>query len=351
MTDLGRGTDSSGREEGNRRSRLLGIKLRALVSEHLSVEVTADVETFPHGAALVHDGIAWVLADGDAARSLGAALVWTIRRSAQALQLIAASHTALLTRRADQFSLPTMVWFVEERTLLPALAEPLAPPPSAQADHDALRAMISEAGARPNVEHGVVFGEVRGLEVCRVVDRPTRGYLGEHVDPVDSALLEGVRLEVGVGAADREAFQMLHGELPTVAALAKVVESVVAVRSVHSPQHPLNRLGAERFLRWQAEEAPGLVGLVSLEASEPPLPRPNLKDPTPCVAIGADAAGRVRRVVFSSGVDLDALPYVADVQLMGPEPVTLALPGRDVLPVVEQLAELLVDPIDIVRLG
>ena len=60
----------------------------------------------------------------------------------------------------------------------------------------------------PNVEHGVVTGEVRGLEVCRVVDDPHTG---------------AVRLEVGVGAHDREAFTIMHGDVPTVDALAGVV--------------------------------------------------------------------------------------------------------------------------------
>ena len=50
------------------------------------------------------------------------------------------------------------------------------------------------------VEHGVVTGEVRGLEVCRVVDDRTTG--------------DGVRLEVGVGAHDREAFAIIHGDVP-----------------------------------------------------------------------------------------------------------------------------------------
>ncbi len=55
------------------------------------------------------------------------------------------------------------------------------------------------------VEHGVLVGEVRGLEVCRVVDDP---HLGT------------TRLEVGVGAHDREAFQMLHGDVPAIELLA-----------------------------------------------------------------------------------------------------------------------------------
>jgi hypothetical protein len=335
-----------------RRSQLLAVKLRALVSDHQGQPVEVDAETFPTGAALLHDGVAWVLADGSASRSLGGALVWAIRRSATHLQLIAEHDTGLLARRSASFSLPISVWFAEGRTLLPAVAEPLAEPVSVSADHEGLRSLIVSGGATPNIEHGVLFGEVRGLEVCRVVDRPTTGFLGELSElaehlPVDDG---GLRLEVGVGAADREAFQLLHGEVPTVEALASVVQAVVAHRSTGSPQHPLNRLGVERFLRWQAEQEPALVGCASLTPGQPPLPRSNLKDPTPCVGDGVDTDGRPVRVVFSSGVDLDVLPYVADVQAAGVARVRLALPERDLLPVVSKLADLLVEPVEIVAL-
>ena len=114
-----------------------------------------------------------------------------------------------------------------------------------------------EAGAVPVVEHGVVSGEVRGLEVCRVVDDPQTG---------------AVRLEVGVGAHDREAFAIVHGDVPTVEALAGVVDAVKAHRSPGTP-HPLNRLAPERLLRWRLEQEPSLVGLASVTPTQPPVPR------------------------------------------------------------------------------
>lgn len=340
-------------EDTARRSQLLAVKLSALVSEHHGAPLAAEAETFAGGAAVVHDGAAWVLLDGPAGRSLGKALVWAVRRSAHELHVIAEHDTGTLARRADRFALPVSIWFAEGRALLPALAEPLPEPMDIDAAHDGLRSLIVDGGASPHVEHGVLFGEVRGLEVCRVVDSPTTGFLGDLGElaehrPADPG---GLRLEVGVGAADREAFQLLHGEVPTVDALASVVRAVEQHRSADSRQHPLNRLGAERFLRWQAEQQPDLVGCASLAPGQPPLPRPNLKDPTPCVATGLDLDGAPVCVVFSSGVDLDVLPYVADVQSMGHRRVLLALPERDLLPVVRELADLLEQPIDIVALA
>lgn len=337
----------------SRRAQLLATKLGALVDEHFGPRQSgapgSDAETFATGAALLRDGAAWVLIDGRADRSLGAALVWAVRRSATHLHVIAEHDTGMLARRAAAFSLPITVWFADGRALLPAIAEPLPMRLAVPEEHEALRSMIVEAGATPNAEHGVLFGEVRGLEVCRVVASPTTGFLGEASD-LAGADDDGVRLEVGVGAADREAFQMLHGEIPTVAALADIVSTVQAHRSTGSPQHPLNRLGIERFLRWQAEETPVLVGCTELAPAEPPVPRPNLKDPVPCVAHGVRSDGSPARIVFSSGVDLDALPYVADVQAMGDEPVVLVLPARDLLPIVSEVAGLLERPATVVGL-
>lgn len=334
----------------SRRADLLGVKLKALVAEHLAVDLDTDVDSIPSGAALIHKTAAWVLIDGSADRSLGAALAWSVRRSATEIHVVADSGGGLIARRATAFTVPISVWFAEERTLLPVVPEPLAPPPTVPASHAELTPMIEAAGAVPNAEHGVLVGEVRGLEVCRVVDQPTTGFFADQVDGDLPAPRSGLQLEVGVGAADREAFQLLHGDLPTQEALTGVVQSVAAVRSDDAPQHPLNRIGRERFLRWKAENDPASLGLSTLVAAEPPMPRANLKDPTPCVAAGTRVDGTAVRVVFSSGVDLDLIPYVADVQLAHGEVTIVAAPSRDLVALTSDLAALLAQPVDLVPL-
>ena len=82
-------------------ARLLGIKLRALVAEHLGRALDADTSSFPNGAALVIDGAAWVLIEGDASRALGGALAWALRHDATSLDVVAEADTGLLARRAD----------------------------------------------------------------------------------------------------------------------------------------------------------------------------------------------------------------------------------------------------------
>jgi hypothetical protein len=321
-----------------RRSRLLGLKLRALVRDHLADESVGAALGFAPGAALRHGDEAWVLLDDRPASMLGAALAWMLRSGASSLHVIAEQGTGVLARRAAEFTPPISVWHADGRSLLPAVAEPHVAPPVLPEHHEQFRQLISDAGAEPQVEHGVLFGDVRGLEVCRVVD---------------DVHLGSTRLEVGVGAHDREAFQMIHGDIPTAASLRRIVDVVLQHRRVGAPQHPLNRLAAERFLRWRVTEDPSTVGAVSMAVATPPVPRQNLKDPVPCVATGTDADGRRIVVVCASGVDLDLVPYAADARLavetvqpgVGEgDRLVLVTPARDRVPVIGELAGLLRQP-------
>jgi hypothetical protein len=269
------------------------------------------------------------------ARGLGPALAWSRRQQVTGLHLLAHRDTGLLARRAAAFSTPITVWWVSGRELRPAVAEPLAPAPAASPEHLALVPTIEAGGASPLVEHGVVTGEVRGLEVCRVVDGPTSGE---------------VRLEVGVGVHDREAFALIHGAVPTVDALAGVVEAVTRHRGGEASDHPLDRLAPERLLRWQLEQDPTAIGLDSLAPAEPPVPRPSIKDRASCTALGRRHDGSDVVVVCSVGVDLDVIPYATDARRPvgdgpgvggGTRETIVVLPPRDLVPVTAELAGLL----------
>jgi hypothetical protein len=140
---------------------------------------------------------------------------------------------------------------------------------------------------------------------------------------------------------------MLHGDIPTVEALATVVESVLAYRCADAIQHPLNRLGQERYLRWQLEQDPSLVGMAMVTPHEPPQPRPNLKDPIPCVARAVDSAGQEYTLVCSVGVDVDLVGFVADVQSTTGAAVIVVLRERDAIPLTRELLALLDTPVDV----
>jgi len=315
------------------------LKLRALVTEHLGSldeSAPAPATAFGLGAGLVVGGEAWVLAAERADRSLGPALAWARQAGFPTtithLHLLADEATGVLARRAAEFDVPVTVWRVDGRVLHAAEAAPVAQPPALAPAHDDLRALIVAGGAIPVVEHGVLFGEVHGLEVCRVVDGP-----------------DGTpRLEVGVGAHDREAFALVHGDVPTIDALAGVVAAVAAHRRPGAEPHPLNRLGAERALRAALIADPARVGATSLRPGEPPVPRANVKDPAPCVAIGDGPDGPLL-VVCSVGVDLDVVPFAVDAWLTAGRAgqIVLALPARDRLPVTDALADWANPPIRI----
>jgi hypothetical protein len=309
-----------------RRAALVGAQLSALLADHAATLVDAPSALGSGSAALDHDATAWVLAGDQPHRALGPALAWAIRRNATAIHLIAPSATGLLARRAAGLSMAVRVSHLEGRTMIDAVAEPLPDVRPLPAAHRALAAQIVAGGAVPVDEHGVLAGEVTGLEVCRVVDDPDSG---------------AVRLEVGVGAHDRETFQLLHGDRPTIEALTGVVQFVAGHRGGTAP-HPLKHLAASRFLRHRLIDRPGLVRLSQLHAIEPPLPRTNLKDEVPCVAY---SPAEDTLVVCTHGIDLDAVPYACDALLAHPAGACIiAAPERDVIDIQHRLADLVRTP-------
>lgn len=304
------------------RGQLLALKLAALVRDS-NPNAELQPGDFGGGAAAMVASSAWVLLDDRPERGLGAALAWALRHDATEVNILAEQATGTLARRAVGWAPPVRVWQVTDRTTRPATPEPLPtsqPLPSAHAEFESL---IRDGGAEPIVEHGVVRGEVDGLEVCRVVDDPQTG---------------AVKLEVGVGAHDREAFQLLHGDRPTEEALADVVSSVRDHRRPAATRHPLNLLAQERALRAQLIADPSLINASHVRAVAPPIPRVNVKDAVPCVAQATIASHQVT-VVCSTGVDLDVVPFAVDAMAAcGTSECLIVLPERDALDIQYRLA-------------
>ena len=320
--------------EENRRGQLLAIKLTALARDN---GAGGDLRraAFALGAAVIDGSTGWVLLDERPQRGLGPALAWALRAGVDNLQILAEQGTGTIARRAAWFRVPIEVWHVDGRTLLPAIAEPLPELPAAPPEHEQFRSLILAGGASPAVDHGVLVGEVRGLEVCRVVTDEHTGV---------------TRLEVGLGKHDREAFQMLHGDVPAVEALAQVVAAVAPHRQHGADPHPLNRLGREQALRARLIDDPQLVGASLVEAAPLPIERPNLKDPFPCIA-SAVIDGRPETLVVSAGVDLDIVTFATDARSATGKPTRIVVPARDLLPVQVEIAALLADPMPIVPVG
>ena len=324
-----------------RRSALLGIKLRALVASrwHEPPRFGDALPAFAGGAALVANGELWVLTEA-ASTGLGAVLAWADQQRAAGLVASdilgvvvdgeARSSAGALARQGFLFASPHQVWLPEGRDLVNVAPEPIPEPPVAPAAALALAGELRRADLEVVIDHGIVRGEVDGLEVALVI--------------VDD---EGTgRIEVGVGRNDREAFALLHGDLPPQAAMAQVAATVRQHRRHGANPHPLNRMASERWLRshllrdeqrlagWQLEPVPG------------PVPRTSVAESGPAYARGTDPEGRPVVVACSIGIDLELVPTAADARaFLDPDAdLVLAVPARDAHPVTARLAAALVRP-------
>jgi hypothetical protein len=234
-------------------------------------------------------------------------------------------ESGLVARRAQFFHSAITVWHVDDRTLVPATPAPHLPETVAKPEHVAMMELISSSGADALIEHGIVVGEVRGLEMCRVVDD---NYSGES------------RLEVGMGVNDREAFLMVHGELPKEQALRNVIEAVAIHREPDAMVHPFNQFGAERMHRWRAMQDPQSIGFATLSPADPPVRRTNLKDAVPCVALGTTSDGDDAVAVFVHGIDLDVVPFAVDAaSRCGVEHAVVVARAKDITASMHKMAE------------
>lgn len=322
------------------RHRLVAAKLAALVGERIGR--SAEVTGLPGGAATVADGVAWVLLDDQPERGLGTALAWAQRYDAARLEVVADTGTGVLARQATAFSLDIGVWSVQGAALVAATPDP--PPTLAEPTADALAAagVLTTLGAEVIVEHGIVRGEVRGLEVARVV---------EH---------DGVaRVQPGVGRNDREGHALVGGALDAGTPLDTLRRVVVEVsrhrRGSAADRHPLGRMARGRWLRHRLTVDPAVVGAAWLAPVEPTVVRQSVTDDA-AFAVGELLDGAPVVVGCAAGIDLGLVPGAADVRLVeaartGVTP-QLALVGanRALHPVIDRMAAALTDPATIVAL-
>ena len=324
---------TSSSDSSSHASRLAQLRLRAIVGVRSDVEVSE----FGQAVGLVVDDVAWVYVTGRHERSLGPALMWALRNNAKALKLFSSESAGDLARIATHFDFVIEVFEVDAAGVacvaMPKIVEKI----EVSVADEMFAEFIKSAGADVVREHGVISGEVCGLEVCRVVRA------------ADSGESDGAgesELEIGVGAHDRETFKLLHGRTATIESLRKVIAEVAARRAVGAQVHPLNRLARERLLRHYVCQSPQLVGAKSLQVAEPPIVRTNLKDVVPCCAVGMSLTGEKMVVIFNVGVDPDVVSFGADArgQINGSAELIFAMPTRDIVPAVERVAQMLRRP-------
>ncbi len=279
----------------------------------------------------VIDGRAFFQTDDH--RGLGPAVRWARSNGAAELTLIAEADVAPdLARRASLLDAEISVWSATGPEVVPAVAVPVGLPPELPADELRFGAVISEAGARPLDDHGMLVAEVAGLEVARVIDEETA-----LADGLRAGDHPGPRLVVGVGQADRELQQYLHGHLDDDTNLRRAIAAVVRHRRPGSAAHPLTRVARQRWLRSILLDDPSLIGLADLEPVTPLRPRTTVLGDEPTAAAGSGAV-----VVCSVGVDLDLLPEAVDYrQRVDPgAELVVVVPERDRRLATSSMAEL-----------
>ena len=296
-----------------------------------------EVSEFGQAVGLVIDDVAWVLATGNYERSLGPALMWALRNNATSLKLLLNERAGELARISAHFDFAIEVFEVDAAGVARVAVPKDATKIEVSVADEMFADFIKSAGADVVREHGVISGEVCGLEVCRVV----RATSASDLDGAGES-----ELEIGVGAHDRETFKLLHGRTATVESLRKVIAEVAARRAVGAQVHPLNQLARERMLRHYVCLSPQLVGAKSLQPAQPPIARTNLKDVVPCCAVGVSLTGEKMVVIFNVGVDPDVVSFGADArgQINASADLVFAMPTRDIVPAVEQIAQMLRRP-------
>lgn len=313
-------------------SRIALVRLRAIVSAQLGT-CEGEPSEFGQAVGVVISDVAWVLLTGRHERGLGPALIWALRNKAKSLKLFSEAKSGDLARCAKNFKFSIEVFEVDGPTTAKLSVPKAVKNIEVSVADEMFAGFISSSGAEVTREHGIISGEVAGLEVCRVVHDETDG-------------LQESRLEIGVGVHDRETFQMLHGRTATIESLRKVVDEVAARRAVGAPVHPLNQLARERILRHAVCQSPQLIGAESLIAVQPPMPRANVKDLVPCCATGVSKTGQKIVAVFSIGIDPDVVTFGADAreQINSNAELVFVSPTRDIVPAVTSLAEMLSRP-------
>jgi hypothetical protein len=290
---------------------------------------------FPGGAAAVDREAqrAWVLIDDGSVRRFGPALAWAWQQQAARLDVLVegADAAGLVARRTVEFAHPPGVWLVSGRSLRAAVPAPEAVPNDLAQDDGDIRLyadLLQAHGADPVVEHGVLHGEVLGLEVARLI---------------------GGRLEIGVGRHDRAARAELDDQFGVGAALDQVVAAVASRRRPGAAPHPANRLARSRWLRSVVCAQPQLIGLGHLEAVAPPVPSTGVTDNSAVPAVGATSSGRAVVAVCSTGVDLDLVPTAADCRrrYAPAADLVLVMPDGDDQRVTVALASTLTRPAEI----
>ena len=313
---------------------LARVKLEGLVRRAFP-DVTASAEGFNAGVGIAQGDQAFVYLIEDAPSPMAAALAWGERRDAAQLHVIVDEPDHVLALQALGLDPSPTIWQAVQTDLRP-IADSGGPARSLEVP-DIVRAevpVLEAAGCDVVVEHGVIIGEILGVEVARIAVE------------VDGQAL----VRVGVGLYDQEAHALVHAKSSVAERLDQVVAEVRRHRNGDAGPHPLNRIARERWLRSLIVADPSLLGLDALELEAPLVPRSGIHEQRPVAARGTRGHTEVL-VVCSTGIDLDLVPMAAaHIGDRRPDEAILVLPERDHHGIIQQMARRLAVPSTLVAI-
>ncbi len=314
--------------EREQRLSLNRSKLRKILLKEDCQEIDSLIDTSGNG--LRGSSTLWVLADQETPEeTLGASLLeLTAHENLHLVIYFENLQDAQITQRRSNAlkSSPSIFFFSNEKVnqVEPALFDErkFVEPPLPEFEELCLKFDLEKV-----YEFGTWSGEILGLEVLRVSDN---------------------EIQVGVGKLDREANSLISRGKPVSDVLSSAVEIVRLSRNSESSLHPLSRLVRERWLRADAVANPREYGMESLILLEPLIERKSLRDSMPTAAMGFDEKGEKVLYVFSVGIDIRLVPFIADLMLLElPDRVEVVIPNKDILVPIEKSLKFLNIPLTI----
>ena len=314
--------------EREQRLSLNRSKLRKILLKEDCQEIDSLIDTSGNG--LRGSSTLWVLADQETPEeTLGASLLeLTAHENLHLVIYFENLQDAQTTQRRSNAlkPSPSIFFFSNEKVnqVEPALFDErkFVEPPLPEFEELCLKFDLEKV-----YEFGTWSGEILGLEVLRVSDN---------------------EIQVGVGKLDREANSLISRGKPVSDVLSSAVEIVRLSRNSESSLHPLSRLVRERWLRADAVANPREYGMESLILLEPLIERKSLRDSMPTAAMGFDEKGEKVLYVFSVGIDIRLVPFIADLMLLElPDRVEVVIPNKDILVPIEKSLKFLNIPLTI----
>ena len=239
------------------------------------------------------------------------------------INLVVDASDHLLLEQTMGLATKHRLWVVEGNKLVPhpelKLEERHAPQPL----NPTIASLLETNGCEIVQENGMTKGEIKGLEVARVVE----GSEGESA------------LQVGVGIYDQEAHKLVDGNESTEEKLSRVVSEVLHYRNKQARPHPLNRVSRPKWLISELVNSPENSGLEEVRRLPVATESKAITETTPAAAL-ARAENTKVLIVASVGVDLNAIPIASGLSVSTQaDEIWMIQSERDKYPVLERQAK------------